>query len=94
MTKDSYCPAITVVCHNYERTRCSSALSVPIWCINTRELQKKIYIPTGATNPIYNTYYGPDASVHSPHNPGVYNLTLLKNKAQGGDILTYVRTMR
>lgn len=48
----------------------------------------------GTINPIYNTYYGPDISVPSPHNPGIYSLMLLKNEAQRGAILAYVHTVR
>lgn len=65
--KDYDDPGITAGCHNYERTCCSFALNVPIWWVNTRELQRKIYIPMGAINPIDNIYYGPDISVPSPH---------------------------
>lgn len=65
--KDYYCPGITAGCHNYERTCCSFSLKVPIWWVNTRELQRKIYIPMGAISPIYNIYCGPDISVPSPH---------------------------
>lgn len=89
VSKDCCCPAITAVHHNQDRTRSSSTLGVLFWWFNTRQLRWKIYILTGAINPIHQNLPWARChirtrvhSLYNAHNPGgVYNLILLKNEA-------------